>query len=72
MSFPNLWRYTAILAQRDQGIAMVIACVVIAVAILAYTRGWWPKLLPAVRVTWAALFYLSFVSVVLLKVFANG
>jgi len=71
MQFPYLWRYTAILAQRDQGIALVISCVVMAVCIQAYCRGWYPKLLPAVRVTWAALFYLSFALVVLVKVLSH-
>lgn len=72
MQFPNLWRYTVILAQRDQGIAMVIACVMIAVCLLAYARGWWPRLLPAVRVTGAVLFWGSFVLVVWVKVLSNG
>jgi len=71
MSFPNLWRYTLILAQRDQGIAMVIACVAIAVALLAYARGWWPRLLPLVRVSLAVLFWASFAVIIGLKVLTN-
>lgn len=69
MQLPELWRYQALLAQRDQGMMLVVMVVVICVGLLTEARFLSPRLLPGARVGLLAAFYLSLFLILIVKAF---
>jgi hypothetical protein len=63
LDFPNLWRYQAILAERDSGMLLVFLLLLIVLGIVVNTRWMAPGQLGKVR---AGLLIAYFVSLVLM------
>jgi len=69
MQLPEIWRYQALLAQRDQGMMLVIMVVLICVVALIEARYLNPRMLPGARLGLVATFYLSLFLILFVKAF---
>jgi len=71
MQLPEIWRYQALLAQRDQGMMLVVMVVFICVAVLVEARYLSPRLLPGARLGLVSAFFLSLFLIVVVKAFSS-
>lgn len=71
MQLPDIWRYNALLTQRDQGMMMVVAMVVIGLGLLVEGRVFYRRWLPAIRTALVALFYISLFLIVAIKALSS-
>ncbi len=59
--FPDIAKWFAVIAMREHGLALVILLVVSAAGLLVNARYLYPRLLPFIRRAVVALFFASFV-----------